>query len=266
MSIAFGAHRGRVCREYYGGASGVADQYPGLIEFGAGTENERVPTSGRKRINGVTEWQTGGTAGDSHGRYWPDIYRPGIMEDGFLREANGTLIAMAQIAVPSRANVRMFFGIVKDQPGANDNVDTLATGLNADTIAFAEDDFAGFIFSSSFPTSPNNWRLVAAKGGGGITADNVAPVLSDLVVEEYGNNDEFTPGKRPMLELNVVYDGTVEFRYNGDLIHKRPQAINPELNYSTVLEMQTVGAAQKYLGVAYFAMDMKHYAGPVLRG
>lgn len=261
MTIAFGAHRGRVCQEYMGGST---DAKPGLVEFGAGNETQRL-VSGLKRINGVTEWGTAGASGNSHGRYWEDIYRPGIMEDGSLRECNGTLIALAQIAVPDRDNIRIFFGVHKDRPAVGDAVDNFLTATAAGVLTFVENDLAGFFYNSSFNANANRWRLVAAKGGGGLTGATVAPVLSAIDVEEYTNLQTVTPGKMQMLELNVVYDGTIEFRLNGDLLDKRPQAINPEENYSTVLCIQTTAAAARYLGVSYFAHDFRHYPGPVQR-
>ena len=264
MTIAYGAQRGRICREYYGGST---DDYPDLKKFGAGNETQSLP-AGFDRLNGVTYWDTAGAAGDSHGRYWPDMYRPGIMEDGFLREASGTLITQAQIMLPSLATMTFFFGIHKDKPGATDNVASFLTAAANGVISFVEDDLAGFYYSPSFTDDPSNWRLVAAKGGGGLTAGSASPVKSDVAIEAYpkASTDPATPAQKPMLELNVVYDGTVEYRYNGVLLNKRPQAIDPEQFYAPVLLIQSQNAAAHSLGVSYFGIDFRHYAGPVLRG
>ena len=87
---------------FKGGTANVARD-PYITLFGQGTETDVVATTDANNINGVTELGTAAADNDSVGIAFPNAYRPGIMEDGRLRDAGGTGIVKARFGFDARA-------------------------------------------------------------------------------------------------------------------------------------------------------------------
>ena len=194
---------------------------------------------------------------------FPNGFRPGIKENGFLREANATGIFKARVGFPNiSSNIQFFFGIVEGHPGASYDCDDLLTTTAAGVLTFVEDNFAGFWYDGRLTNDAEFWRTIAGNEGGGVKAAADARVLTAKEVAGQLNYMNRTPTLSPVLSVEVIHDGTVEFYWNGERVMKLAEAVNPEVSYSPILLLQTETAAARKVGVDYMDAEWQHYMGP----
>ena len=251
---------GNVLYEYKGGR--IDDDKLGFTLFGNGTEDEGSP-SAVNGINGVTEFATGNVLNNSVGLATPRGFRPGIKENGRLRDASGPLTTKMRLGFPARDDMYFFFGILDEDPGVSRTVEEILTAVAAGTITSVESDFAGFYYNSDFTASADQWRAVAVNSGGGNKKGSESPVLTDRKVEAATTYMNQTSVLSPTLSIEVVYDGTVEFYVNGDIVRRVFEGVNPETSYCQLFVLQTDEAVAKKVGVDYFCAEYARYYGPI---
>ena len=254
---------GNVYYEFKGGLSGVSLREAGLTIFGDGTETGDLSAAADNLVNGVTQFKTAGAEDNSVGLAFPRSYRPGIKENGRLREANGSLVTKLRFGFPQKDDMFFFFGILDEAPGAARDVETILTSVAAGTITSVESDFAGFYFSSEFTNETDRWRCVAINSGGGNKAGSEAPVKTDREVDSHATYMNQSPTLSPTLSVEVTMDGTVEFYHNGDLVRRAKQGVDPEKTYCPLFVLQTNAAAIKTVAVDLFCAEYARYYGPI---
>ena len=254
---------GNISHEFGFGAGAV---HPELYLFGTNVPLASAQTllSGVNGINGGWALTTGAADGDEAGVAWPAAYRPGIKQDGRLREANGSLVTKARIGFPAIAHMKAFFGIIEGLPASGDGVSSILAVTGAGVITPASGlSYAGFYYASALTSNAAKWRLVVANEGNGDADANADDVLSTVdVLADSTNYVNVSPGQSPTLSLEAVYDGTVEFYVNGDLHRRAFKAINPETLYAPVLVIETAEAVAKSLGLDFFCDEYRRYYGP----
>lgn len=254
--MAYEGSAGQISHHYDFGTSA---EDPNLKAFGNGSETDVAVTQVQDGINNVRLLGTGSPSGNSVGRAWPAGYRPGITEDGVLRPANGSLVTKVRFGFPAITSRRFFFGVVAGEPGDSYDVDDVLTMTAAGVITKVESQFAGFLYNASLTSSPTKWRTVFTDADDTDDLDVITP----YDVKGAARYMNVSPELSPTLEVAVVFDGTVEFSYNGKLIRKIPKAISPNVLYAPVFVLQTTATGARTMGVDYFCDEYGRYVGPV---
>ena len=251
---------GNVLYEYKGG---LIDSSKGpILLFGNGTEDENA-ASGFNRVNGVTQFQTGATVNDSVGLATPTAWRGRSEQNDIDREANGTLVAKLRAGFPARDDMHFFFGVLDEDPGASRTVETILTTAAGGAITSVESDFAGFYYTSELTNDTDRWRCVAVNSGGGNKDASKAPVMTPHDVESNAQYMNVSRALSPTLSVEVSYDGTVDFFYNGDLVRRAVEGVDPEKHYCALFVLQTDEAVLKRVGVDYFCAEWQRFFGPI---
>ena len=247
---------GNVYREFDFGKATVD---PEMTLFGEGVETEVLAT-GLNSINGAVELTTAAVNTNSAGVTWPADYRPGIMQDGRLREANGTLVTEARVGFPSLTSRAFFFGILEGLTGVDQTVSGILSAAAGGALTLGADHMAGFFVSSAFTDDADQWRCVATGDSDG----SVSPVLVNRPVEAGTNYMNVSPALSPTLSIEVVYDGTVEFYYNGDIVRRVDQAVDPSKYFSPLIVVETLAGSAAKVGVDFFCEEFRRYFGEYL--
>ena len=251
---------GNVLLEYKGGP--IADQDEMFEVFGSGTERRVVP-AGDNQINGVTQFETGATSGNSVGLTTPQIWRGMTTQYGLDREAAGTLVAKLRMGMPAFGTRRFLFGAVADDTVTDRTVQTSLT-VASDVLTAVEDNFAGFYYDAYLTSKPQQWRCVALNSGGGVKKLAEAPVLVSNPVEAAAQYMGVRPDLSPTLSVEISYDGTVEFYHNGNIVRRVEKGVDPKQLYRVLFVMETGAASRAAVGVDYFCAEFARYYGPVV--
>ena len=233
---------------------------PELFEFGQGTETDAAVENSVDGINGVRLLGTASADNDSVGRAWPAGFRPGITENGRLREANGSLVTKLRFGFPAITNRRFFFGIVPGAPSATYDVEDVFTVTAAGVITGVEADFAGFFYNSELTSNAAFWRTVATNTQD-TDDDDALTTLPVKGATRYMNTSD--PFLSPVLSVEVVFDGSVEFYFNGNLVRRIRNAVSPHRLYAPIFVMQSTTAGVRTVGVDYFCDEYARYVGPL---
>ena len=246
---------------YLGGWAGAVE-YLGTKGTNLPNPAHSLPTSEENRVNGVTLWNTSAAAGDGHVGYFPDSFVPGVMEGGRLRPKSTTLVSKAIIGLSSLTNILIYFGIVEDISDVND-INDILTAVADGTLTHVKNNHAGFYLNPVFAENPANWRTVSAKKGAGPDAGSSGDVMTKLAMEAAADYIGVRPSLSPTLSVEVPYNGDVELHYNGYLVRRIEDAVDPLKNYHPVLALQTSSNQSKRLAVQEWCAEHGAYTGPV---
>lgn len=244
---------GNICYEFLGGADGnYGNGWNALV---TGTDDA---ATGANSIGGVTHFNTGTTADASSGIGTAQFWQGRSTQNGLKREAMGTLVAKLRVGFTAQGDGRFFFGMI-DVESAGIDVEDILTVSAAGVVTDVLSDYAGWYWNSDLSTDADQYRTVTNQ----LADTDLAAAKPGYEVDDNATISSVSPARMPTLGVEVNFEGTVDFYYNGVLTSRVEDAINPEQQYSCIAVIDTDNTTANVMSIQRASAEAQTFYGPI---